>query len=105
MKKFYNLMAWFSCKGANTILITLFSGNVEIWNLDKGTQAVQTYSPSTSQFQVSCLRMSNNSHTLVTKYGHFLDVLHRQDPEGEFDLHTHFTTETQVISTHLHRLL
>ena len=87
------------------IVSLLFSGNVEIWNLDAGTQAVQTYSPSTSQFQVSCLRMSNNSHTLVTKYGHFLDVLHRQDIEGEFDLHTHFTTETQVISTHLHRLL
>ena len=73
----------------------LFSGNVDIWSLQTGSSAFQTYSPSTRDFPVTSLCLSKNSKTLVTKYGQIIDVLCTYSEE-EFQLLSHIKTAKEV---------
>ena len=73
----------------------VIAGNVDIWSLQTGSSAFQSYSPSTRDFPVTSLCLSKNSKTLVTKYGPIIDVLYTYSEE-EFHLLSHLDTGKEV---------
>ena len=70
---------------------------MDIWSLQTGSNAFQTYSPSTRDFPVTSLCLSKNSKTMVTKYGPVIDVLYSYSEE-EFYLQSHLDTGREVYS-------
>ncbi|XP_045173607.2 F-box/WD repeat-containing protein 8-like isoform X2 [Mercenaria mercenaria] len=64
-------------------------GNVDIWSLHLGTQPFQTYTPTTGNQYSPSISLSADGTAIAASYGPYIDVLHREEKEEEFNLMQH----------------
>ncbi|XP_052214862.1 F-box/WD repeat-containing protein 8-like isoform X3 [Dreissena polymorpha] len=82
---------------AGSVTAAVFThGNIDIWDMQSGSQVLQTHHPKTGHRFIPKMCLTPSSNTIVAGYANYIDILHREGNQTEFEALHVLDTEKDV---------